>query len=97
MRDRLRERFEEIVKAAPYEQDIRRFPDDESSAWPGVYRHVSVDLAWNLVEDMQPKCNEVAAVVNELRDIAVEYHGAQQLRERIAEVVRRCAAGEWTK
>lgn len=35
----------------------------------------------------QFKGNEIAKVVNELRDIAIQYHGAQQLRERIAHVV----------
>lgn len=35
------------------------------------------------------KDHEVAALVNRLRDIAVEYHAAQQLRERIAIEVRK--------
>jgi hypothetical protein len=30
------------------------------------------------------KDNEIAALVNKLRDIAVDFHAAQQLRERIA-------------
>lgn len=33
------------------------------------------------------KDHQIAAVVNELRDIAVQFHGAQQLRERIAHVI----------
>ena len=33
------------------------------------------------------KDHQIAALVNELRDIAVQYHGTQQLRERIAQVV----------
>jgi len=33
------------------------------------------------------KDHQIAALVNELRDIAIEFHGAQQLRERIAQVV----------
>jgi hypothetical protein len=33
------------------------------------------------------KDGEIAKVVNTLRDIAIEFHGAQQLRERIAQVV----------
>ena len=33
------------------------------------------------------KGHQIAALVNELRDIAVEFHGTQQLRERIAQVV----------
>lgn len=34
------------------------------------------------------KENQIRELVNELRDIAVEYHGTQQLRERIARTVR---------
>jgi hypothetical protein len=33
------------------------------------------------------KDHQIAALVNELRDIAIQYHVAQQLRERIAQVV----------
>ncbi|MFM8027687.1 hypothetical protein PU645_26640 [Klebsiella pneumoniae] len=34
------------------------------------------------------KDHEIRELVNQLRDIAIEYHGAQQLRERIARAVR---------
>jgi Lar family restriction alleviation protein len=34
------------------------------------------------------KDGQVAALVNELRDIALKFHGAGQLRERIAQVIR---------
>ena len=34
-----------------------------------------------------PKDHEIAALVNKLRDVAIEFHGAQQLRVRIAEIV----------
>lgn len=34
------------------------------------------------------KGHQIRELVNELRDIAIEYHGTQQLRERIARVVR---------
>lgn len=33
------------------------------------------------------KENQTRELVNELRDIAIEYHGTQQLRERIARTV----------
>lgn len=33
------------------------------------------------------KDHEIAQLVNELRNIAVEFHAAQQLRERISRVV----------
>lgn len=34
------------------------------------------------------KENQIRELVNELRDIAIEYHGTQQLHERIARIVR---------
>ncbi|EHN1695384.1 DUF551 domain-containing protein [Salmonella enterica subsp. enterica serovar Newport] len=34
------------------------------------------------------KENQIRELVNELRDISIEYHGTQQLRERIARTVR---------
>lgn len=34
------------------------------------------------------KGHQIRELVNQLRDIAIEYHGAQQLRERIARVLR---------
>lgn len=33
------------------------------------------------------KDHQIAEVVNQLRDIALQFHGAQQLRERIAHVI----------
>ena len=35
------------------------------------------------------KDHEIREAINELRDIAIKYHSAQQLRERIAHVVLR--------
>ncbi|WP_370610937.1 hypothetical protein [Klebsiella aerogenes] len=34
------------------------------------------------------KDHQIRELVNQLRDIAIEYHGTQQLRERIARVLR---------
>lgn len=34
------------------------------------------------------KGHQIRELVNQLRDIAIEYHGTQQLRERIARVLR---------
>ena len=34
------------------------------------------------------KDHQIRELVNHLRDIAIEYHGTQQLRERIARVIR---------
>ena len=56
------------------------------------------DLAWDGVKviplytappaPIAMKDHQIRELVNDLRDIAIEYHGAQQLRERIARTVR---------
>ncbi|MFM3900964.1 hypothetical protein AB8T08_27090, partial [Klebsiella pneumoniae subsp. ozaenae] len=44
-----------------------------------VYRHAQ--------QPVVPKDHQIRELVNQLRDIAIEYHGTQQLRERIARVL----------
>lgn len=46
-----------------------------------VYRHAQPAPA-------SMKDHQIRELVNELRDIAIDYHGTQQLRERIARTVR---------
>lgn len=36
--------FEAWISAPPYEREVERFGD--TSAWPGNYRELDVDLAW---------------------------------------------------
>ena len=55
-----------------------------------LMRHIGED--WingtdNLHEEM--KDHEIREAINELKSIAIEYHDAQQLRERIVRVVLR--------
>lgn len=45
-----------------------------------LYRHAQ--------QPVVPKDHQIRELVNQLRDIAIEYHGTQQLRERIARVLR---------
>lgn len=50
-------------------------------------------LPFSIPEAAQPapasmKDHQIRELVNELRDIAIEYHGTQQLRERISRTVR---------
>lgn len=35
-----------------------------------------------------PKDHEVAQLINQLRDVAIEFHDTQQLRERITRLVK---------
>lgn len=50
----LRAEFERIISRAPYEKSVERFPDDETRhAWPGNYRDLSVQLAWDVLCDCE--------------------------------------------
>ena len=58
----------------------------ESGGWVPLYARLAA---------AQPECDsqpltdgETAKLVNQLRDIAIEFHDSQQLRERIAQVIR---------
>jgi hypothetical protein len=43
-----RDRFEQWISSPPYERSIARYPDDPSRyAWPGNYKEIEIDLAWN--------------------------------------------------
>ena len=62
--------------------------------WPESRREI-VDAVVDLLTTTPPaqvtdsvlKDHQIAALVNELRDIAIQYYGTQQLRERIAHAV----------
>ena len=43
----LRQRFEKWITSAPFEKSVERFPDDQTRvSWPGNYRDINVELAW---------------------------------------------------
>jgi len=54
--------------------------EDAGPGYIPVYRHAQ--------QPVVPKDHQIRELVNQLRDIAIEYHGTQQLRERIARVLR---------
>lgn len=42
-----RRSFEEWVSGPPYEREVLRYPQDETKyAWPGQYKDIAVQLAW---------------------------------------------------
>ena len=52
----MRETFEEIISASPYEMSVARIPDDPRHfAWPGNYRNLEVQLAWDVLCDVVAK------------------------------------------
>ena len=51
---------------------------------PAIAQPVQLDA---VVQAEQRKDGEIAKIVNDLRDVAVQFHAAQQLRERIAQIV----------
>ena len=44
----IRAEFEAFIILPPHEKEISRFPEDGSSAWPGSYKNLIVDLAWDV-------------------------------------------------
>lgn len=62
--------------------------DGHSDLKPYVYAAARAILALRPVQAQQPiKDHQIAQIVNQLRDIAIEFGGTQQLRERIAVVI----------
>ena len=64
-------------------------PEDDEMAEPGLWSGWSCQALYAAPPaPVSMKDHQIRELVNELRDIAVEYHGTQQLRERIARTVR---------
>lgn len=67
-----RKRFEAWISKPPFEKVISRFPNDERvTAWPGQYRDINVDLAWNAWREAV-NGNEDVRHVQELRRLNVK-------------------------
>jgi len=66
-RVRPRAAFEAWISAPPYEREIERF--GEGSAWPGNYRDIDVDLAWNAWIDAVTMTRERCASIAENYDL----------------------------
>lgn len=48
----MRAQFESWITAPPFERNVDRWPNDESKhAWPGQYKDISVQLAWEAWKD----------------------------------------------
>ena len=81
----LRQQFEKWITSAPYEKNIERFPDDERLfAWPGNYRDIAVELAWQAwqvrAEDAQA---EIDRITSEKRKLALHFAEAILLLGRV--------------
>ena len=70
-----------VTERDPHSNAFMQVPKgtEITAHWPSLAEPVSRD-GW--------KDHDTAKLVNELRDIAVKYAGAEQLRERIAQVIR---------
>lgn len=46
--------FEDWIGGPPYERDLTRYPEDETKfAWPGQYKDIAVQLAWEAWRESQ--------------------------------------------
>ena len=49
-----RSSFEQWISGPPYERDLHRWPMDETNhAWPGQYKDIAVQLAWESWQQAQ--------------------------------------------
>ena len=49
-----RSSFEQWISGPPYERETERWPQDETKhAWPGQYKDISVQLAWESWQQAQ--------------------------------------------
>lgn len=62
----------------------------DADVWPASRTEMGDVLLYRTAPPapVSMKDHQIRELVNELRDIAVEYHGTQQLRERIARTIR---------
>jgi len=42
----MRKLFETWISSPPYERDVARWPKNHHHAWPGQYKDLAVELAW---------------------------------------------------
>ena len=55
--DMLREQFEKWISAPPFELQVTRWPmSPDEYAWPGAYRDMNVDLAWQAWQQSMECC-----------------------------------------
>jgi hypothetical protein len=46
--------FEQWISSPPYERETERWPQDETKyAWPGQYKDIAVQLAWESWQEAQ--------------------------------------------
>lgn len=72
MTDDCRQQFEEWISHDPYARSIERIPDDpERYAFPGVYRDINTDLAWQAWKEaweLGDKCRNGCKVKQAVQD-----------------------------
>ena len=79
--EKWRAQFESWIKSPPYERRAIRF--GESSAWPGSYASIDIDLAWQAWQECarlvaQDTWERAAKIPERRRDARFEEHGTTE-------------------
>ena len=57
-----RREFEQFVSSPPFERNTALWPcDSENCAWPGQYRDIAVQLAWEVLQEAERRAISKAA------------------------------------
>lgn len=79
----------EAIAQQPAPEAAKHETSEYDRGWKDGYKHG----AWSAKPEQQAqgepwKDHDTAKLVNELRDVAIQFHAAQQLRERIAYIIK---------
>lgn len=90
--DEIRE-LASMALAAMDSEPVAEITEDLGRLFVKIHYPTTLRAGDKLYRHAQPapvvlKDHQIRELVNQLRDIAIEYHGTQQLRERIALVIR---------
>ena len=84
MEDR-RKRFEAWITSAPFEKSIDRYPEDARLfSWPGNYRDIAVELAWQAWQVRADEAQaEIDRITAEKSKLAIHFAEAVLLLGRV--------------
>lgn len=84
-----RAEFEEFVSSSPFEYSTDRYPD--SAAFPGTYKSLRVDLAWNAWCEARKEVVSLLEANSELNgDYLAAIAEAEQLRAQLPDGMKHC-------
>jgi len=98
-----RDQFEQWVSDDPYARSVERWPDEpEKFAWPGTYKDINTDLAWQAWQtawELGDKCRDGCKIkrwVKEAQDsLTTDYTAVENGGQTCDMKQGPCSCGAW--